>query len=142
MKTMSLSFPAMFDVSRNQVGVFHDNDSIVNRTRLLIMSEVTSLYDNPNFGVGLKRHLWKYNTPNERALIGERIRVQLELHEPCVDSEKTQFMPGLITSGNLGEFPQHEFNQVKMTCGLQTIYNEELEITDLGTISVGGEVRD
>lgn len=60
--TNSLSFPNMFDVARNKVGVISDNESIVNRSRLLILTEPTELYHNPDFGVGLKRHLWHYNT--------------------------------------------------------------------------------
>lgn len=79
----------MFDVARNKVGVLSDNESIVNRSRLLILTEPTELYHNPNFGVGLKRHLWHYNTENEKAILKDRIVEQLRLHEPCCAPDKT-----------------------------------------------------
>ena len=62
--------------------------SIVNRSKLLILTEPTELYNNPDFGVGLKRHLFQYNNENQKAIIRDRIVEQLRLHEPCVDPDK------------------------------------------------------
>lgn len=136
MKTNSISFPKMFDVARNRVGVLEDNISIVNRSRLLILTEPTELYDNPNFGVGLKRHLWQYKNENEIALIRDRIKAQLLIHEPCVDSEKSQFTPGLLFTGSESELSGREHDRVKMTVGLRTIYNDQVEVD----LSEGAEV--
>ena len=66
--TSSLAFPQMFDVARNTVGVIEDNESVVNRSRLLILTEPTELHMNPDFGVGLKRYIWQYNTDNQKAI--------------------------------------------------------------------------
>ena len=71
--TTSLSFPNLFDVARNQVSVTEDVQSVVNRSRLLILTEPTELYNNPDFGVGLKRHIWQYNNDNQKAIIKDRI---------------------------------------------------------------------
>ena len=82
--TTSLSFPTMFDVARNTVSVVEDTKSVVNRTRLLILTEPTELYMNPDFGVGLRRHIWQYNVDNQKAIIKDRIIEQLRKHELCV----------------------------------------------------------
>ena len=58
MYTNSLAWPSMFDVARNKVSVIEDNQSVVNRSKLLILTDPTELYMNPNFGVGLKKYLW------------------------------------------------------------------------------------
>jgi phage baseplate assembly protein W len=143
MKTNSISFPRMFDVARNTVGVIEDNISIVSRVRLLILTEPTELYDNPNFGVGLRRHLWQYNNESQYALIQDRIKAQLELHEPCVDAEKTTFAPGLLFTGSDDDIEGREFDQIRMTIGLKTIYNDQVDVdlsSDLSNIdlSTGG----
>lgn len=54
MKTSSIAWPKMFDISRNKLAVYEDNRSVVNRTKLLMLSDPTELYMEPNFGVGLK----------------------------------------------------------------------------------------
>lgn len=126
--TNSLSFPNLFDVSRNRVSVLEGNASIVNRSRLLILSEHTSLYNNPDFGVGLKRHLWQYNRDNEKAVIRDRITEQLRLHEPACDADKTQYVDGLLFSGE-DETSMQEHNKLKMTVGIKTIYGDILEVT-------------
>ncbi len=124
--TNSISFPAMFDTARNKVGVVEDNISVVNRTRLLFLTEPTSLYNNPNFGVGLKRHLWQYNNENERAIIADQMRNQLRLYEPCVNADETVVTDGLLYSGTsenvIGD------NRLEMTVGLKTIYGDNVEV--------------
>lgn len=123
--TTSLSFPAMFDISRNCVAILGDSASIVNRTRLLVLTEPTEVYNTPNQGVGLKRHLWKYNTENERAIIRDRIVAQLGLHEPSVTADKTSFSDGLLHSESSG----NSLQDLEMTIGLSTIYGQEIEVT-------------
>ena len=82
--TNSFSWPNFLDPATNQVTIAEDNVSLVSRTRLLILSEPTSLYNDPDFGVGLKRHLWHYNNENEKAIIKDSIVKSLEINEPCV----------------------------------------------------------
>lgn len=133
--TSSIAFPNMFDVARGVVQVVEDNASVVNRTRLLILSEPTELYKNPEFGVGLRRHLWKYNTPNEQAIIKDRIVDQLRRHEPCVVAENTSFADGLLFSGSAeGIDNTSSANQLKMTVGVQTTFGTELKV-DAGEIT-------
>lgn len=128
--TTSLSFPNMIDLARNTVAVKRGNESIVNRTRLLILTEPTELYNNPTFGVGLKQYLWQYNTPNTKAIIQERIKAQLSEHEPCVDAEQTKFADGLLfTDMDHTSSVVEDMNTLKMTVGLQTIYKDTVDVT-------------
>lgn len=128
--TTSLSFPNIFDIARNTVAVKQGNDSIVNRTRLLILTEPTELYNNPTFGVGLKKYLWQYNTPNTKAIICERIKNQLEEHEPCVNANQTQFADGLLyTESGMESNSVLDANRLKLTVGLQTIYQDNVDVT-------------
>lgn len=128
-RTTSLAFPNMIDVSRNKVSVAEDNVSIVNRTRLLILTEPTELFNEPTFGVGLKRYLWQYNTENTRALIRDRIVNKLRESEPCVDPDKTSFADGLLFTGSQDTISQlQENNQLKLTVGLSTVFGDTLEV--------------
>lgn len=127
--TNSWAWPNIFNVSQNQVNVIEDNKSIVSRTRLLILSEPTSLFNSPDFGVGLKRHLWQYNTENQKAIIKDRIVAQLKLNEPSVFPEKTQYANGLLFTGSPSDDINQDYNQLKMTVAVVTNYNETLEVT-------------
>lgn len=127
-KTTSLAFPNMFDIATNQVGVIEDGDSVANRTRLLILTEPTELYNNPDFGVGLQRHMWKYNNEAERGLVKDRITEQLRLHEPCVYPEKTQYTDGLLFSEADAQNSALDANRLALTVALQTIFKEEAKI--------------
>ena len=119
----------MLDPSKNMVSVVEDNASIVNRTRLLILTNPTELYNSPTFGVGLKRYLWQYNNENTKAIIKDRIVDQLREHEPCVDPDKTSFADGLMFTGNADmEESFQDLNRLKMTVGLQTIFGDDLEV--------------
>ena len=127
--TNSWAWPNIFNVSQNQVNVVEDNKSIVSRTRLLILSEPTSLFNSPDFGVGLKRHLWQYNTENQKAIIKDRIVAQLKLNEPSVFPEKTQYANGLLFTGSPSDDINQDYNQLKMTVAVVTNYNETVEVT-------------
>lgn len=127
--TNSWAWPNIFNVSQNQVNIVEDNKSIVSRTRLLILSEPTSLFNSPDFGVGLKRHLWQYNTQNQKAIIKDRIVAQLKLNEPSVLPEKTQYANGLLFTGSPSDDMNQDYNQLKMTVAVVTNYNETLEVT-------------
>lgn len=129
-ETTSLAFPNMFNIATNQVSVIEDTDSVANRTRLLILTEPTELYNNPDFGVGLKRHLWKYNNEAERGLVKDRITAQLRLYEPCVYPEKTQYTDGLLFTGAENQNSVlTESNTLSLTVALQTVFKEEAKIT-------------
>lgn len=118
----------MIDVARNVVSTVNGNRSVVNRSRLLMLTEPTELYNEPTFGVGLKRYLWQYNTQNVRAMMQNRIKDQLRLHEPCVDADNTSFADGLLATGS-EETLRDKLQTLKMTIGLQTIFNDKLDLT-------------
>ncbi len=125
--TNSLAFPNMFDIARNKVGVIEDKISVVNRCRLLMLTEPTELYNSPDFGVGLKRYFWQYNTENTKAIIKNRIVSQLRLHEPSCDADKTSFSDGLLTENSV-DMPAQEYSKLKMTVGIKTTFSDEVNI--------------
>ena len=125
--TTSLNFPQMFDIARNKVAVAEDSTSVANRTRLLMLTEPTELYNEPKFGVGLKRYLWQYNDGNQQAIIKDRIIDQLHLHEPSVDPEKTEVTNGLLFTETFQNSAQ-EHNQLKLTVALSTVYEEKFQL--------------
>ena len=127
MQTSSLNWPNIFDVSRNRCAVAEDNASIVSRTKLMILTEPTELYMNPSYGVGLKRHMFKYNTENEKALIKDRIVAQLKRWEPRVDADKTQFSDGLLYTGDINTIGQ-DYNTLNMTISLMTTYGDTVTV--------------
>lgn len=128
-QTTSLAFPNMFNITTNQVAVLEDTVSVANRTRLLILTEPTELYNNPDFGVGLKRHLWKYNTDAERGLLKDKITEQLRLHEPCVYAENTQYSDGLLFSEEQPQDALTAHNTLALTVALQTVFKEDVKVT-------------
>lgn len=124
--TNSLSFPNLFDVARNRVGVLNDEASVANRSKLLILTEPTELYNNPNFGVGLKQHLWHYNdSPNERSIIQNKIKDQLELHEPCCTAEDTEFDDKLTS---IDESEQNNPNELDLSVFIHTNFGKIAEV--------------
>ncbi len=126
--TNSLSWPRLFDVSRNCVAVKKNNASIVSRTRLLILSDPTELYNDPTFGVGLRKYLWQYNTENTKAIIRDRIVEQLRDREPSVIADKTQFADELLYTGTPTDNTTMEYNQLKMTVQLMTKYEDKVSV--------------
>lgn len=127
MQTSSLNWPNIFDVSRNRCAVAEDNAAIVNRVKLMILTEPSELYMNPTYGVGLKRHLFKYNNDNEKARIRDRIVEQLKLWEPRVDADKTVFSDGLLYTGDVNTIGQ-DYNKLNMTITLVTTYGDTLTV--------------
>lgn len=117
--TNSWAFPNMIDVTANKVNLVTDEKSVVNRSRLLMLTEPTELYMNPDFGVGLKRYLWQYNTANTKAILQDRIKDQLEINEPCVSSSDTEFSDVMFTEEE-NQFDSQEYNKLKMSVGLVT----------------------
>ena len=126
MYTTSLAFPNMINVAGNRVAVKSGNDSITNRVRLLILTDPTELYNSPDFGVGLRKYLWQYNTANVTARIKDQIVEQLRKYEPCVVADDTSFADGLIFSPDNTQKP---YSQLKLTVGLKTVYADTLTVT-------------
>ena len=128
--TTSIAWPNMFNVSQNSVAVLEDNASVVNRTKLLILTEPTEVYNEPEQGVGLKRHLWKYNTENEKSIIKDRIIAQLRLHEPSVYPDETQFADGLLFTGAVASSePYQQYNTLNMTVAVKSVFGDVVDIT-------------
>ena len=112
----------MFDVSQNKVSVLTDSISIVNRTRLLMLTDPTALYNEPEQGVGLRRYIGRYNTENVRAEVRDRIVEQLRAYEPCVVPDKTEWADGLIFTGQPDDISIKP-HKLEMTVALKTIYD-------------------
>lgn len=134
--TNSLAFPVMFNTVNNGVAVLEGNNSIVNRTRLLFLTEPTELYNSPTFGVGLKRYLFQYNNENTKAMMKDRMIDQLRLFEPCCDAAATEFADGLLFSGSNDTITSQPFNRLEMTVALKTVYGDtaKVDLTDLQEI--------
>ena len=130
--TSSWSFPNILNPVRNRVNIAEDSTSIVNRARLLLLTDPTELYDNPTFGVGLKKYLWNYNTENTKAMIKDNIKEQLRVYEPSVDADKTTFSDGLLftesDSTNSATSMQEDKNTLKMTVWMESIYGDKISI--------------
>ena len=124
--TNSINFPNMFDVARNTVAVIEGTASIANRVKLLILTEENEMYNSPQFGVGLKRHLWKYNNENEKAIIRDRVVEKLRLYEPCCIPEKTEYVDGLVYTET--DQSDMDANKLNMSLILYTMYGEPLNI--------------
>lgn len=114
----------MFDVNRNSANVLYDDASVVNRTKLLILSDTTAMYNDPEFGVGIKKYMWQYNTPNVRAMLKDRIKLQLLKYEPCVESDKTEFVDELLFTESESNSP----DKLEMTVGLHTTYQTDVTV--------------
>ena len=127
--TTSLAWPNMLDPATNQVAVLEDNVSIVNRTRLLLLTEPTSLYYSPDFGIGLIRHLWHYNNENQKAIMQNRIVEGLRVNEPYVIPDETQFSDGLLFTGSQNQQIEQDYNQLKFTMAVKTVYDDTVTVS-------------
>lgn len=125
--TTSWAFPNMFDVSQNKVATLEDSTSIVNRTRLLILTDPTSLYNEPTQGVGIRRFMGQYNTENKKAEIRDLTVEQLRLFEPCVVPDDTQWASGLLFTGQIDD-NRIKANTLEMTMSLRTIYDSTVSV--------------
>ena len=131
-KTTSIAFPKMFNVVENKVAVLTDEISLVNRSRLLILTEPTEIYNEPEQGVGLKRYLWHYNNDNQRAIIQDRIIEQLRDHEPQCNADGTQFANTTLFTGT-DEDITHKYNKFEMTIGLETKFSSKIAELTIGS---------
>ena len=124
----SWSWPNLFDVSRNQVNLYEDAKSITNRVKLLMLTELTELYMNPTFGVGLKQYLFTYNNDNTIALIRDNLIEQLRLWEPSVVPDDTQIVRGLTYTGGSSELTtvSDKMMKLELTVTLKTIKQQDI----------------
>ena len=125
----SLSFPNMFDVARGKVSVYADAKAIVNRVKLLMLTDPTELHMVPNFGLGLRKYMFAYNNDNTIALIKDKLIEQLRLWEPGVVPEETLVERGLEYTEASSEETIVDINHLKLTVTLMT--------TDLKQVSSG-----
>lgn len=132
--TNSLSFPNMFDTARNKVSVISDSESLVNRVRLLMLTSPTELYNSPDFGVGLQKYLWQYNTENQKSIIKDRIKAQLDAYEPCCIAAETQFADGLLFTES--DAMTQDYNTLKFTVALKSNFGDtvEIDLSDLQAV--------
>lgn len=127
--TSSLRWPYLFNVAQNKVAVLENNPSIINRTKLLLLTEPGELYNEVNQGAGLRRYLFTYNNDNTKAIIIQKIREQLELHEPKVDATNTVFTDGLLMTGSAADLPEVKENKLEMTISLKTIEGDTVTVS-------------
>ena len=125
MKTNSLAFPKMFNVVQNKVATIEDADSVVNRSRLLFLTDPTEIFNEPEQGVGLKRYLWHYNNENVRAMVRTRIVDQLRVYEPQCNPDGTQFADGNLFTGDETSIERKE-SKLEMTVSVETKFGAEL----------------
>lgn len=133
--TNSLKFPNMFNVSQNRVSVLEDRVSIVNRNRLLMLTEPTELYNSPDFGVGLSRYMWQYNVPNVRAMMLDRIKDQLSKYEPMCIPEDTEMADGLLFTGDHNTSNMTDNNELNVTVSIKSTFNDTVKIS-LGSTEI------
>lgn len=132
--TNSLNFPQMFDVTRNRVTVISDTKSVANRSRLLMLTNPTELYNEPEFGVGLSKYLWQYNSPNVKPMIRDNVAVQLEMYEPMSIPTETEYADGLLFTGDNDSIPNPR--KLDMTIAIHTKLGTtaDIDLTDLQQI--------
>ena len=127
--TNSINFPEMIDVARNCASVATDAASIVNRVKLMMLTEPTELHMNAQYGLGLKRYLFQYNNENTIAIIRDKLVEQLRLWEPCVIPEETKVESGLLfTEKDHPKTAMQEANHLKLTVILITKYGDTLQL--------------
>lgn len=127
--TSSIRWPYLFNVAQNKVAVIEDNVSIVNRTKLLLLTEPGELYNEVNQGAGLRQYLFTYNNENTKAIIVQKIREQLELHEPKVDATNTLITDGLMMTGSTADLPEIKANHLELTVALKTIEGDTVTVS-------------
>ena len=131
--TTSWNFPNIFNVAQNTVSVKEDEASIANRVRLLILTELTEVYNDVNQGVGLKKYIGRYNDINVRTELKSKIIEKLRMYEPDVIADKTLWSDELEftnTDNNIGTGTTGD--KLNMTIALQTVYGTVVTV-DLST---------
>lgn len=135
--TTSWAFPSLISVTQNKVNLLSDTASVANRVKLLMLTEPTELYNEPNFGVGLKRYIGRYNTDNVKAEITDRTRDQIRIHEPSVDPNTLEWSKGLEITGHNSSRQKDIGSNCDMTLKMTTNFRTTLSIDiENGTVEI------
>lgn len=129
MNTTSWNFPNMINIAQNSIGILQDSNSIKNRLALLIKTEPTELFMNPEFGVGLKQYMWQYNNDTMRPIIEQKLVDKITQFEPSVIPESIEFKQTHDASITDATVTQEEANTFNITIVMQTNYGDTIEIT-------------
>lgn len=129
MNTSSWNFPNMINIAQNSIGILQDSNSIKNRLALLIKTEPTELFMNPEFGVGLKQYMWQYNNDTMRPIIEQKLTDKITQFEPSVIPESIEFKQTHDASITDATVTQEEANTFNITIVMQTNYGDTIEIT-------------
>lgn len=127
-KTSSWAFPNIINVAQNKCEILEDEKAVVSRVRLLMLTEPTEIYNEPDQGVGLRRYLWQYNLPIVESQIHERTISQLRDHEPYVNPDNTQFADGNLFTGSTQD-PVMKENKLEMTLSVETSFGRTVRVT-------------
>lgn len=122
MDTCSFAFPNMFDVAKNTAAIVKDKESILSRIRLLLLTEPTEMYGEPDFGVGLRGFLFRYNTDNILPEMRGRIITQLSKWEPDVIAERTELERNVNSEESISN------NSLNLTLVVYTVFGDQLAI--------------
>ena len=120
MKTSSWAFPNCINVAQNSVEILEDETSVINRSRLLFLTQPTEVVYEPNQGVGMKEFLWHYNNENVKALLRDKIKNQLRIHELQCNAQNTEFADGLLFTGKDKDSIDANYNDLDMTVKIET----------------------
>lgn len=119
----------MFNIAQNRVSIYEDNQSVVSRCRLLMLTGPTELYNEPNQGVGLQGFLFRYNNENVKAQICDKCKEQFGIHDPAVDAPDTQWMNGLQFTEPSGNVNMSDAQgHVKMTIAVKTVFGDIVNV--------------
>lgn len=129
MNTSSWNFPNMINIAQNSIGILQDSNSIKNRLALLIKTEPTELFMNPEFGVGLKQYMWQYNNDTMRPIIEQKLTDKITQFEPSVIPESIEFKQTHDASITDATVTQEDANTFNITIVMQTNYGDTIEIT-------------
>ena len=127
--TQSIAFPNLFNVAQNRVAVLDDDAAIANRVRLLMLTEPTEVYNEVDFGAGLRKYLFQYNNDNTIGRLQDNIVEQLRKYEPLVDTDKTKFAEGLLYTGQDSDSSMQDYNNLKFTVMLKTKYENSISVS-------------
>lgn len=126
-KTSSWAFPNILNVAQNKVELLEDDKAVVSRVRLLMLTDPTEIYNEPNQGVGLRKYLWQYNTPIVKDRIKENTISQLRIHEPYCNSDETQFADGNLFTGTSSD-PVTKENKLELTVSVETTFGKTINV--------------
>lgn len=124
--TTSLSFPKMFDVVQNRVGVLQDNHSVTNRVRLLLLTSPTEMYNSPRVGTRLRNYTSQYITDNTKAALKDEIVSKIEEFEPCAQKGETAVIFNRRIDSEIDPDPDH----LQMVVSVKTTFGGVSEVVE------------